>query len=64
MCECTKTTVKDSRPYEGVKYRKRKCPECGYVFFTEEQEMENGRDKMAEVYKVMQMGYRDRKNNK
>lgn len=40
--ECGKNTkVLESRKYAGGVYRRRKCIECGFMFWTEEIEMED-----------------------
>ena len=41
--ECgEKTKVVETRPYAGAVYRRRKCLECNFIFYTEETEVEKG----------------------
>ena len=40
-----KTIVVNSRKYAGAVYRKRKCVECNYQFFSEEMEIDRKSNK-------------------
>lgn len=40
----TKTKVLNSRAVEEGVFRQRKCPNCNYIFYTEEFESEGGLD--------------------
>lgn len=57
-----KTSVQDSRPYMGTRYRKRLCVSCGLIFWTVEDIADPA--EVAEMEAVKRMGTRDKKGKK
>ena len=54
------TLVIDTREFAGAVYRRRKCRNCGYKFYTEETEI----DKSEEVLKNMRLFYKNGRKEK
>ena len=46
----TKTKVIESREVEEEVFRNRKCPNCGYSFYTEEFESEESKDGLRYIW--------------
>ncbi|MCM1221747.1 MAG: hypothetical protein NC548_45485 [Lachnospiraceae bacterium] len=65
--ECgNKTKVLDSRKFAGAVYRKRKCKDCNFTFYTEELEIDSSTKVLKDMWSVYRMRSRDnaKKKNK
>lgn len=62
LCECGgRTLVADTRQYDGMQLRKRKCKNCNKSFYTKEIRDEETENLFKEYMKISKMGYRDKK---
>lgn len=58
-CFNKKTGVAESRMVEMVVCRRRKCPNCGHIFYTEELEISS--EQAAKYFSAFKKEYRDRR---